>query len=215
MYYYQLSKLLRGLATGVALVGVVVFILHLYFKITHETPLQPQKKVQQPVTKNTKQQEFIPYSEREWLIYKDNHFHYVIKYPSGLGILPTPISTSTPSIEQERLIENGGVSFTSFGLGVMGVKVYTNTNFTSVEDWLVFKNNKIKLIQAQVLEKRIRIDGYEALVTYPKGALPPYEEFPYAKRTVFIKGDVLFEIWTNFKDENEHQRVWDSFKFLQ
>ncbi|OIP79976.1 MAG: hypothetical protein COT39_01240 [Parcubacteria group bacterium CG08_land_8_20_14_0_20_48_21] len=61
----------------------------------------------------------------------------------------------------------------------MGVKIYTNTSCTFAEDWLAFVNNKIKLRETQVLEKKVLIDEQEALVTYPKGGVPPYKELPF------------------------------------
>jgi len=96
-----------------------------------------------------------------------------------LRVIPTPVNISSPSIIDGEFNENGWVSFASWGPGVMGVKIYTNTSCTFAEDWLAFVNNKIKLRETQVLEKKVLIDEQEALVTYPKGGVPPYKELPF------------------------------------
>ena len=89
------------------------------------------------------------------------------------------------------------------------------TTYSSPEQWLRTKNEERRRVKEDrgdiytddVLEKRIRISGYDAIVTYPRSAT---ESFPDEKLTLFIKDGNIFRIGTAYTN---HERIWNSFWF--
>jgi hypothetical protein len=61
----------------------------------------------------------------------------------------------------------------------------------------------------------MNIGGCEAAITHTVSVGPEQQEehFFNEKKAIFIKDDVLYEIWTNFTDNSIHQKVWDGFNF--
>ncbi len=68
---------------------------------------------------------------------------------------------------------------------------------------------------SRVVEKKINIDGNEAIVTHQAGMLDGKisQEYKQPKTTVFTKGSKLFIITTSM-DDRENEKVWNSFKFI-
>jgi len=97
----------------------------------------------------------------------------------------------------------------------MGVKVYVNPSVSSFDAWLAFENQRSENTRIDV-EESIIIGGQEALVTHKVSLLSdPEEPFVDEKRAVLFRDGVLFEIWTKFyENESDHERVWESFGFL-
>lgn len=90
------------------------------------------------------------------------------------------------------------------------------TSFLNPDEWLKQKNSDFQkrfekeggiLIQ-QFLEKRIKIAGYDAIVTYHGSSI---EQFPNEKETVFVKDRNIYVISTPYTPEPE--RLWNSFRF--
>lgn len=89
------------------------------------------------------------------------------------------------------------------------------TTHVSPDEWFVSSNEEVRRQQeargdthiASVLERRIKIDDYDAVVTYPRDEV---ESFPEEKLTVLIKNGMLFRIATAYID---HEKIWNSFRF--
>lgn len=140
-----------------------------------------------------------------WKSYINQEYNYSVAYPEFASIsdycvgYPNKINFSDPNLDD---------------YGIMSVSVFKNTVFSNINEWLDTENKKREKSRKE-LEKIILINGYEAIVTHQISIGPSQDEhFPYEKKTVFIKDNSLFEIWTRFMEDADHQKVWESFKFL-
>lgn len=155
--------------------------------------------------------------EKKWNIYTDERYKYSLKFPSGLNIYlvyEREIKVAE-SIGGGSFIVNGGVSFNDpdfDNYGVMAVSVFENVKFSNTDEWLKKESNKFKS-HRPVIEKRIIIDGYDAIITYVQSDYERKDAYKHEKITVFLKNDNLFKIWTRFNDISDHEKVWDSFRF--
>lgn len=160
---------------------------------------------------------FSPYEERTWNIYADDRYKYFLKFPSGLNIFSIYEQKIkiAKSIGSGLFIRNGGVSFSDPDFddyGILSVSVFENTDFLNVDEWARNESKKFEH-QRLVVEKRIIIDGYDAIVTYVKSDYEREDAYRYEKTAVFIKDGNLFEIWTRFTESSNHEKVWGNFKF--
>lgn len=155
----------------------------------------------------------------EYNLFVDKKYQYQFAYPKNLNsnITNNP-NIKTPEIESGNDIAiNRAVSFMQDNGGPWAISlfIYKNTRLKSIDEWFAEQNEFYKETSAGnvevVIEKRIKIDGADALVTYlnSKEELMPYN---YEKTTIFIKDEVLFELSTRSVD---HQKIWDSFKFIK
>lgn len=148
-----------------------------------------------------------------WNSYSDERYGFSLDYPSDLNMnqINNEKVKLADSLGGGYLIINGGASFyQKDGYGIILINIFDNSKIASLDEWLVIENKKVEH-QVNVLEKRIKIDGYDAIVTYAKSVYDGQEEsFKREKKTVFIKDGILFEINTRGID---HERVWNSFKF--
>lgn len=160
---------------------------------------------------------FSPYEERTWNIYTDDRYKYFLKFPSGLNIFSIykqKIKVAK-SIGSGLFIRSGGVSFSDPDFddyGILSVSVIENAGFLNADEWVRSESKKFEH-QRLVVEKRIIIDGYDAVVTYVKSDYEREDAYKYEKTAVFIKDGNLFEIWTRFTESSNHERVWSNFKF--
>jgi hypothetical protein len=90
----------------------------------------------------------------------------------------------------------------------IGVDVEIAT-VSSVDEWLAVENERG--LSPKVIEKRITVDGYPAIITYQEQPGEIMAESPGHKTTVFIKDKHLYKISTNYVTAPE--RLWESFKF--
>lgn len=155
--------------------------------------------------------EFIPYEKRTWDTYFDDRYKYSLKFPTLLNVFPI----HEQSVVGTEGLSREGVSFGDPALDdywVMSVSVLENTSFLNVDEWLQKEGKKFKH-QRPIVEKRITLDGYDAIVTHMQSDYELDEVTKNEKNTVFIKNGNLFEIRTRFSDYANHERVWGSFKF--
>lgn len=191
------------LILSIVIIGGAAFFF--YNSLSSKQTPKNSTQTERFVTENT---DFTPYSEREWLTYTDKEFGYQIDYPTGLNTLPIESSDTDPTrvTTFTRNIDS---------YGIMSVKIYTDNNITTLDEWLIFQNQRNR---GRVdLEKSIIIDGHEAWTTYSVSVTPEFEErFIQEKKTALFKDGTLFEIWTRFyDDETSHAKAWDSFKFFE
>jgi len=150
-------------------------------------------------------------------IYNDSEYNFVVSYPSYLN--------QTISYEEKKGVFGNlikSVSFSYNNLGLIGVKIYSDLNFNTIEEFLKIKNTESNTSRIET-EKEFLIDEI-SVVVFHTVSIPPKdnsgakvyteEHFIYDKKAVLLKDDKLFEIWTGFGDENNHEKVWNSFKFL-
>ncbi|MFH1255385.1 MAG: hypothetical protein V1667_02875 [bacterium] len=98
------------------------------------------------------------------------------------------------------------------GPGGISIKIFENSGFQSTDEWLESQKSEYG---TSVVEKKIYIDGNEAIITHQAGMQDGkiFEEFKQQKTTVFIKDDKLFVINANMGDYI-NEKFWNSFKFI-
>ncbi|MFH1187762.1 MAG: hypothetical protein V1688_02770 [bacterium] len=154
--------------------------------------------------------------KEEWSTYYDERYKYSLDFPSGLNV--DAIYENRVELPEDSgggyLITNGGVNFSypADGPWAMIVNVFENSKYKSLDEWLESKQGEYEI---NVVEKRINIDGNEAMVTHlasvSDGKIS--EEFKNEKETVFIKDHNLFIIYTRSTRTEDYEKVWNSFKF--
>ncbi|MFH1564746.1 MAG: hypothetical protein ABIC82_02760 [bacterium] len=169
-----------------------------------------------PAEENLDTKQMEEWEPKEWNTYYDERYKYIIDFPSGLNVTTTHEDTVELSeyLGGGFLTTNGGVSFFPSDFpGIMGAKIFEDSKFRSPDEW--FKNGNSKEIN-RIVEKKISIDGNEAIVTYPVSMLDGkiLEEYKYEKITAFIKDGILFLIWTKFRNDGDNEKAWNSFKFI-
>lgn len=157
---------------------------------------------------------------KEWNTYYDERYQYKIDFPAGLNA--TNIYEHTRTVELSKdlgggfltLTTNGGITFSpvDLPLSVIAMEIFENSKFKSLAEWLESEKNEYV---SMIVEKKINIDGNEAIITHQAGMRDEkiYEEYKNPKTTVFIKNNMLFIITTNM-DDNDSEKVWNSFKFI-
>ncbi|MFH1565060.1 MAG: hypothetical protein ABIC82_04400 [bacterium] len=160
---------------------------------------------------------------KEWNTYYDERYKYSINFPAELNA--DTIYENTVELSEDSgggvLTTNGGVNFSypADGPWAIIVNVFENSEFRSLDEWLGNESGKElnsvvddNFNEDRVVEKRINIDGNEAVVTHHASMLHGkiFEEFKNEKETAFIKDNKLFIIHTRIDD---HEKVWNSFKF--
>ncbi|MFH1254886.1 MAG: hypothetical protein V1667_00195 [bacterium] len=157
---------------------------------------------------------------KKWSAYYDERYKYQIDFPAGLNA--TNIFEHTRKVKLSKdsvdnfltLTTNGGVTFASadIPLSVISIEIFDNSEFKTTDEWL--KNENIRELN-RIIEKKINIDGNEAIITHQISMLNGkiFEEFKNPKTTVFIKDNTLFVITTSM-DDNDSEKVWNSFKFI-
>ena len=125
-----------------------------------------------------------------WLTYENKEYHYRFEYPYVLLLntdsLPPNVSFDNPPMSVSVSASNADPLFHQDSLDAF-LKDSTPTGMR--------------------LEKRIKIYGYDAIVT---SNLPDREDNRDVLITFFIKDKIFFGIRTQCVD---HERVWNSFKF--
>lgn len=139
--------------------------------------------------------------ETEWsktAVYHNEKYGYSLTYPS----LYLSVYTKVPErISLEEQDYYGRVS--------INIKP---TNYMMPDEELNAENAQMKKEDMGfnghiVLEKKIKISGYDAIVTYQANKI---ESFPYEKTVFLIKDHNLFKIGTRGID---HERIWKNFQF--
>jgi hypothetical protein len=123
-------------------------------------------------------------STTEWITYHGKEGHYRFDYPATLEQNPDSLPPSVELFHYPIQID----------VTTADATVYQN----SLD---VFLKELIR--SGAKLEKRIKIDGFDAIVT-------SYPDKPDVLFAEFIKGDTQFGIRTEGLD---HERVWSSFHF--
>lgn len=125
-----------------------------------------------------------------WLTYENKKYHYRFEYPYVLFLntdsLPPNVSFDNPPMSVSVLASNADPLF------------YQNSLDAFLKD---------SAPTGMRLEKKIKIDGYDAIVT---SNLPDREDNSNVLITFFIKDKIFFSIRTQCVD---HERVWGSFQF--
>jgi len=167
---------------------------------------------------------FTPKKEISWHTYTDNKYHYSVDFPNYSNI--SNIYNQKVEVSKNAgggsFIINGGVSFLDDNLGNFGIirlEIFENIEFKNTSEWLNYENKRFNYPRKS-FEKEILIDGYKAIVVHNMGGINKQteEHFWNEKTAVLIKDGTLFEIYTRFglgnEESSEHQKVWNSFKFL-
>ncbi|MFH1565510.1 MAG: hypothetical protein ABIC82_06800 [bacterium] len=220
------KKIILILSAFVFTILFAVFAYCIFLKQNHYKVLVEQEypKIKHLETKSIEENLDTQPTE-EWNTYYDERYKYSLDFPSGLNvstIYETMVELSE-NLGGGFLTTNGGVSFspTNLPLSVIAVGVFENNKFLSPDEWLENKNSKElnntvknEFVSKSVIEKKISIDGNEAIVTHQVSMLDGkiFEEFKNAKTTVLIKDNNLFTIYTVMED-SENEKVWNSFKF--
>ncbi len=147
----------------------------------------------------------VPSSPRkdEWMktaIYRNEKYHYSIIYPAHLSVYEFHGAKEDVYFEDETSV------------GVMSIQIMP-AKYMTVDDELAAENSTLlhekdnAVGKYRVMERKIKISGYDAIITYPADKI---ESFPYEKTALMIKDQLLFRIYTAGID---HERVWNSFKF--
>jgi len=144
-----------------------------------------------------------------WTTYEDPEFDFYISYPS---ILEKTISAKEKEFSFGALIKD--ISFHTQGPGNVGIKVYSNITFDTVEDFLKLKNGEDEHVKYEI-ERKFFIDTIPVVVFHmvtvgPEGQK---EYFLNTKQAIFIQDGKMFEVWTRFDNEKSHEKVWRSFGF--
>jgi len=140
-----------------------------------------------------------------------------LNYPSNLNVnhINEGKVNLAESLGGGYFIVNGGASFSQKdGYGIILINIFdkdNKVNVSSLGEWIEKENEKNKnLHQRVIIEKRIKIDGYDAIVTNIVSDFEGPDK--HQKEVVFIKDGILFEINTRAID---HEKVWNSFKFTE
>lgn len=153
-------------------------------------------------------------STTTWNNYYDENYRFSLDYPSNLDInlINNEKINLADSLGGENFIINGGVSFyQKDGYWIIVINIFDNSDISSFEKWIEKENKKNENLHQQVvIEKRIKIDGYDAIVTHIVSDFEGPDK--HEKKIVFIKNGILFEINTRYID---HEKVWNSFKFVK
>ena len=189
---------------------LIIFIVALaasllyYFSYRRNLPISEQTVTQSAVVNPTTTPQSIS-ADEYWKVTKTYHnskYQYSFAYSSREDLIE-----ETP----EKIVFGDA----QLGVGFISVVVEL-THFLNPDEWLNQKNDEFRkrfesgggVLASQFLEKRIKIDGYDALITHQGDTV---EQFPGEKETVFVKNHYLYIIYTSYISEPE--RLWSSFKF--
>ncbi len=169
-----------------------VFVFYQVISIKKVVPLVTDLSTEEEKTENVqcdaRTRAAANASSTKWITYHSEYGHYRLDYPA---IISQDSDTLPPGV--------------GFGNYPMMIDV-------SFDDPATYKNSLDFYVQkfapvGMRLEKKVKIDGYDAFVT-------SYESDRKWKHDILfahvIRGDVLFGIRTECVD---HERVWDSFHF--
>jgi len=117
------------------------------------------------------------------------------------------------NINSRPIVIDGGVNFSQGdGYGVIDISIFENTDLTSTHDWLETENKNFEH-HRQVIEKEIKIDNVQSIITHSQSDYENELTTSHEKTLVFIRDGTLFKVVTRFVKDSQHQRVWDSFNF--
>ena len=148
--------------------------------------------------------------------YHNQTYNYSFKYPKYLEQSAHCSGNDDPVlIDKASQVSDVNADFVSV--------VTSPQTFASLDQWLQKENDYWqKHDQKRIVEKKIKIDGNFAFVTYLESNYPNSEisnqsqvviEKGQSKKTVFVKDSVLFEINTRFITNPAGQNnIWRSFK---
>lgn len=198
---------------------VIIIVLSIILVILSTSFLKNDKNTNNHTTSFLGDSQVNDFQENKkgWNIYTDDRYKYSLKFPPGLNIFlvyEREIKVAE-SIGGGSFVINGGVSFNDpkfDNYGVMAVSVFENTKFSNVDEWLEKESKKFES-HRPVIERKIVIGDYDVIITYVQSDYEREDAYKYEKTAVFIKDDNLFKIWTRFDDINDHEKVWDSFRF--
>ena len=139
--------------------------------------------------------------ETEWsktATYHNEKYGYSLTYPSLYLSLYTKVPEGMSLLEEDF-----------YGRVSINIK---STKYTTPDEELNAENVQMKKEDKGfnghiVLEKKIKVSGYDAIVTYQANKI---ESFPYEKTVFLIKDRNLFRIGTRGID---HERIWKNFQF--
>lgn len=136
-------------------------------------------------------------------LYVNHKYSYYLNYGDNLRI------------DEFCFGDDSNVSLSSIGINLpfnlVHIVVLENTEFKTIKQWQEAENAKSDDYY-QKFERNILIDNYPAQVFYSYGK---DEDISYDKRTVFIKDNNLFIIYTRGDELSVHQKIWDNFKFIE
>jgi hypothetical protein len=154
----------------------------------------------------------------EWVSYNNDIYNFSLDYPSGLDIKEEKNilgeSQNTLGYSIDFRDPDDGYSF-------MRLNIFEKTDYSSLNDWLGSENRNLSdrykgdvLGVKQVVEKDIKIDGFDAIVTFSHSNDEADEISKHERKTVFIKDGNLYVLSTRFINDSDHEKVWNSFHFL-
>lgn len=136
----------------------------------------------------------------EWGVFGNKNYGYSFEYPVN--------------ILSPREYENGDVGFSGEDSYEKISIVANSKDYLSLDEWFadILSRNKSVEWPKITLEKEIKIDGYDAWVTYLNFKnIPPLESED--RGVAFIKDGQLFEIHIQHLPYSYRDRILNSFKF--
>lgn len=152
--------------------------------------------------------------------YKNEKYHFSVQYPSSLSFeqdISEVLGESDVNIKEPNFIIN--FNDKDSGFNFIKVSVFEDIKFASLEDWLktdnqlLTKNTDTSFVIERVLEKTIKIDNVDAIVTFVHSNNESDEISKHDRKVAFIKNGNLFVLSTRFAEDASHEKVWESFSF--
>ncbi|MEX0931767.1 MAG: hypothetical protein WDZ88_03385 [Candidatus Paceibacterota bacterium] len=168
----------------------------------------------------------VPRDEWTWSVYEDTEFNFRISYLSHLSEVHALDLEQSYSPSFATLVKD--IGFGTNGLGLMGVKIHSDVSLDTVDNFLQKRHDE-RYSNSRAYpdgtgfryekEAEFLIDDTEVTVFHgvsigfgPNGQ---EEHFRSTKYALFVKDDMLFEIWSRFGDQETHEHVWKSIEFIE
>ncbi|MFH1565059.1 MAG: hypothetical protein ABIC82_04395 [bacterium] len=104
--------------------------------------------------------------KEEWSTYYDERYKYRIDFPTGFSALSIYEHTLADGVPTT----NGGIVFSPADSidapGGISVEIFENSKYKSLDEWLESEKSEYT---SRVVEKKVNIDGNEAVVTHQAG----------------------------------------------
>lgn len=184
------KKIIIVIVSVIVLIGAG-FFGYLYFK----SPVKVSKS------------ESISYANG---LFIDNNYGY--RFKTSADFILTSVENNSIKVRDESVSRNITISENNGGPWQVGLFIQKNIKMESLNDWLKEENSKSS--GSLALEKSIKIDGVDALVTH-------YGVNGEQKDVVFIKDGVLYKLSMRgsdskgFWNKSDYQEILESFKFIK
>lgn len=156
-----------------------------------------------------------------WVLYKNETLGFQLEYPGGeftYGVLKPYENkfTNDPSKTaiQKKLFYN---IFFSDGDSSKIMITIEKSEMQDVDEWFKKEMAQYKINElGELFYKKIKISGQEAVLTYHMQYDPSYvvPDDQLIKSVAVIKNGLLIKISTAYINQEERNRIWGSFKFL-